>query len=136
MLKSVNVRAVQNLMDDKISGRAMINARGVNPHPIDFSLRDQKLGGLFGESWEVESFRIAGCHTAQILHLVRPVPPPSGMHKDNGAYRDPSVPSFPGLQIVHREPVVSIVGDDFPHIDDHRRTDYAIQANLIQSVLT
>src|SRR5438094_1374877 len=88
ILKPVSVRAVQNLMDDKISGRAMINARGVNPHPVDFSLHDQKLGGLFGESGEVESFRIAGCHTAQILHLVWPISSPSGMHKNDGADRN------------------------------------------------
>src|SRR5438132_6330938 len=103
-------------MDDKIFGRAMINARGVNPHPIDSSLRDQKLGGLFGESGEVKSSRIAGCHTAKILHLVRPISSPSGMHKDNGADRNSSVPSFPGLQILNREPVVSILGHSVSYI--------------------
>src|SRR5207302_10768614 len=97
MLKTVNVRAVHNLMNEEIFGRAMINARGVKPHPVDFSLRDQKLGGLFGESGEVESFRIAGRHTAKILDLVRPISSPSGMHKNDGADRNSSVPSFPSL---------------------------------------
>src|SRR5215475_452825 len=72
VFQAIDVRAVQNLMRDKIFRRAVIDARRINARAVDLSPLRQKLGGFARNAWEMQIGGIAGRVRAQIPLPVRP----------------------------------------------------------------
>src|SRR5215468_8685756 len=105
-------------MRDKVLGRPVVQAGGVDSNRVDLSLHEQ-LCGFFGNPGKVQSTDVAGLVGPEVFLAVRPALSPPGTHEHDRTFRNLAETLFPGGYILRGEAVVwvrfAISGD----VDEH-----------------
>src|SRR5262249_45564571 len=131
VFQAVDVRAVQNLVRDKIFRRAVIDARRINANAVDLSPLRQKLGGFARNAWEMQVGRIAWRVRAQIPLLVRPeFPPPRPDERDRIVGYLP-VRLLPRSDVVDCETIIGVLSGGLGNVDHDGRRYQTRNRNLV-----